>query len=232
MGRRRGFTIVELMVVIAVIVILIAILLPALAGAREQARRVQCMSNIHQVTAAYLQYAADHDGELVPCDADDQQAGAPLPGQAQVIPALYRYAPADRIFHCPDDQHEGYRSYSINDFLGGSRQDIPHALRLRDVTNSARTFLLIEETPPIEKQGKTGGFVVEPYPLDVWIDIPATAHRHGTCLSYADGHGEYRAWGDPRTWALAFPPPFPHTPKNPDLQYLQSVEGFGNAPLR
>ena len=233
MGRRRGFTLAELLVVIGIIAVLISILLPVLSRARETARRVKCMSNMRQLTAAWHQYAAEHDGELVACDAADQQAGLPLPNQAQTIPALRRYAPADAVFHCPDDVRDGYRSYSINDFLGGNWPGIPHVARLRNVTNSARTFLFIEQTPPIEKLGQTGGFAVDPYPSDVWDGYPAPLHNRGTCLAFVDGHGEYWTWGDPRTLTLASSTQqFPSTPMNPDLRHLQSIEGFGNAPER
>lgn len=65
MDKQRGFTLIELLVVIAIIAVLMAILFPALNRAREQGRRAVCLSNLKQLTLAWIMYAGENDDKIV-----------------------------------------------------------------------------------------------------------------------------------------------------------------------
>ena len=73
----RGFTLVELLIVIAIIAVLIAILLPAVTAAQEYARRIACLSNVRQLTIGYILYANDHKGHFMSSETQDPYSDRP-----------------------------------------------------------------------------------------------------------------------------------------------------------
>jgi prepilin-type N-terminal cleavage/methylation domain-containing protein len=101
----RGFTLVELLVVIAIIALLAALLLPALARAKEHARRAKCISNVKQVSLAIKHFAIDHDG-FYPWHVDPSEGGTygPLAGESwRHFLATSNELDTPKILVCPSD---------------------------------------------------------------------------------------------------------------------------------
>jgi len=210
MRARNGFTLIELLVVIAIIAILMAILMPALHRAKEQGQRATCLSNVKQLTLAWIMYAYENDDKIV-----NASTFFPRPGEPAWIGAqwnfdgteqeqrenlkdgiLYPYCNNVDIFKCPTGIRGEVLTYAIVDAMNGATS-IPGTAEL-----------MIKRLSQIRRQ-------------------PTVRHGDGTNFSFVDGHSDYWKWKDPRTVKLAkmTNPQAGDSvqPGNPDLHAVQKA---------
>jgi prepilin-type processing-associated H-X9-DG protein len=219
----KSFTLVELLVVTAIIAVLISILLPALTGAREQAKSVYCLNNLRQMVPAahaYAQSYADHypiayymedpilTRPLLVTHAWDFTITSRGRTIISVRPGnLWEGLPADRIHQCPvysgpanwlGDPFTGY-NYNIS-YIGHGDPDgkgsvVPPS-RITDPADPVRTALFGDG----EYYGGADKFMRAPFanPGDVNFigrsgGTQGFRHRRQTNVAWADGHAAVHA---------------------------------------
>jgi len=205
---RRAFTLIELLVAIAIIAVLMGILLPSLRAAREGGYRAVCLSNLRQLTTAWIMYADDNGGKLVKGDTHDSDAWVQWDDgfteqtkeQAIIRGMLYKYCPNKKLYQCPSGIRGEVVTYSIVDAMNGHGAidgAIPAPLKNRSqIRHPATRTVFLDE-------GKlTPSSWTVYYYQERWWDRPSVRHSNGTCWSFADGHSEYWKWSDPRTIRL------------------------------
>ena len=221
MDKRKGFTLVELLVVIAIIAILMAILMPALKRAKEQGKRAVCLSNMKQLMLAWILYADDFDEMIVngdgghnhgneiawvgKCWASGWGGGAQLPKADQIRAimggALWPYCTNVKLYKCPTGFQGEFLTYTIMDSMNAYPQPgNPRGRGPSDVIDN----LIIKNRGQIRSPHNRVVFLdegwVSPDSYAVyqykheWWDDPLIRHGDGMTVSLADGHSEYWKW--------------------------------------
>ena len=228
-SRWQAFTLLELLVVIAIIGILAALLLPALARAKEMAKRVGCLSNQKQLGMGWEMYSGDFSGRMAINDVDITDAATPrsttnawVAGNARVDidPAtitsgsIYVYVKNPTVYKCPADYAkidgtglDRFRSYSLSGYMNGPTDDITWGAQplhqTSQIPGPSKTLTFIDESVNTLDDGH---FL---YTTDIttynnWLNIPGWRHQNGTVLTFADHHTEYWKWKGPEPASTYF----------------------------
>ena len=105
---RKNFTLMELLIVIAIIGILLSILLPSLGNAREVSRTAVCLSQLRQLGMAYTMYTSENNGKTMGKYPEYPRRGIGWPG------ALYNYHEDTEVMKCPSVTHLPLETSAVN----------------------------------------------------------------------------------------------------------------------
>ena len=180
MRHRAAFTLIEILVVIAIIALLAAILFPVFATAIKKGQQVRCATQLRQVGLAIRMYADDHD-ELPP------QGGYDLPAQRmnwQDTLLQTAYLADARVLLCPSANPTGngpsYRwSYGVNGWVMGWN----HSVNMDTLPFPSRTVLATEKVGYDWPACPPGTPVNSPFYFPLRYDHPG-----GVNILCCDGH--------------------------------------------
>lgn len=208
----RGFTLIELLVVIAILGILAGLLLPAMSGARAAARRIQCVSNLHQMGIAAQVYVDDHDGYFPIAYYSGEVSGAAaafawdlttIQGAApRVVPGVLWQGEGSReIQQCPSFRGrdhwltDPYTGYNYNtSYLGhGEFESVRTPARASEARHPGATVIFGDG----QYAAGANKFMRAPWssPGDAsfhgrWAGTQGYRHRKRTNVAFCDGHAD------------------------------------------
>jgi len=248
-SKNTGFTLVELLALIAVISILAGLLLPALAKAKARAQRIACVSNLKQFGVAFQLYAGDQNDAVLP-NRDGQKVplgetwvegwlGVPGPDCTNTLflqrSLMGQYLGDAKVWRCPSSARTvpvasvtqpRVRTVSLNGFVGSPTNlpDMRCYRRLSEITrpSPSDTLIFLDERVETINDGSFGmQWDFDGNQPGAWMlrDKPTIMHDHAANLTFADGHVETHRWRDPRT--INAPRNDALMPGNQDVVWLQ-----------
>lgn len=186
---RKGFTLIELLVVIAIIAILAAILFPVFAKAREKARQSSCLSNVKQLSLAFMQYAQDYDESLPGMWQTNTAPGISVTWQ-NIVDA---YIKNTQVLYCPSNK--GGRGY-------GMTYDTTSATTRRGVGSYLTyngTFWGSASLGDIKRPAEIV-MVADCWPGHIYIPHMGSGAWLITVDANGDGTPEASGWGTAQEW--------------------------------
>jgi prepilin-type N-terminal cleavage/methylation domain-containing protein len=238
----NAFTLIELLLVIAIIAMLAALLMPALATAKFKGRQTACLNNLRQLALSSQMYGADNDGKLAQNSPlakaggncwvlGDMKVSADASNAAIIRQGkLFPYANQAALYRCPTDPSRAndeprVRSYSMNGWVGSRYMEThPHPGGFRtfvrdsefSVAGPAKLWVMADEH---EASIDDAWFLVTMDDRQPFASFPATRHERSYGLNFGDGHAEFYKLRDPNTELSRGQT----SPSNSDWQRLKQV---------
>ena len=190
--KKLKFTLVEMMVVIAVIGILVSLLLPTLGKARERSRDAVCVSNQKQLALGLFMYAEDND-KYVPATSTWREL---------IFPYLNAERQDDPVYNCPlskiehvtwTEQGIGYNKRMgqlVNDRANAHNDVIVKTVM---VSNPSETIFLADTNDNFTQNHSLWKRLVLPSEEPQRVHTVSDRHRNGLNVQWVDGHVNWNA---------------------------------------
>lgn len=199
--QNRGFTLIEVLIVIAIIAILAAILFPVFIAARENARQSYCLNNMRELGMAFLNYADDSNGLLPGAALSSRNiaAGQWVPPTIVNITSpcyvergvIYRYLKNTKVYVCPSDPLGKWKrlSYSMSSSCDGVIA--PHHGRIAAMRRQSKAVMLLDESLTLNDGYFNCVWDIPNDRFDAGSDLPSPLHNGGCNVNFVDGHSKW-----------------------------------------